>query len=327
MINFKPQIGPYAHSNNSTTSIMYHVVLALMPAVCVAGLRFGPSAIRVVIACVVAAVFAEVVCLSLQRKPLRNALDGSAILTGLILALSLPAHFQTELCVLGALFCIVVGKQAYGGLGQNIFNPAMLGRVFLLICFPVQMNDWSAPYAGEVQSAAEWLSYDGVSAATVLSRSISTPTINELLTGKMSGSIGEVHSIWLLLGGIYLLYRRIVTPAIPLCFFIGLLFPALVANLFQPEQFLAPHIHMFSGAAVLCAFFIATDMVTSPSSTKGQMIYGLLCGGLVWLIREAGSYPEGVAFAVLIVNAVSPLIDHYIQPKRFGSSKQLVEEK
>ncbi|MDR9825522.1 RnfABCDGE type electron transport complex subunit D [Vibrio sp. FNV 38] len=327
MINFQPQAGPYAHSSNSSTRIMYHVVLALLPTVIIAGLRFGPTAIHVVMVCILTAVLVELFCLLAQRKPLWDCLDGSAILTGLILALSLPPALPAEISILGTAFAIAVGKHSYGGLGQNIFNPAMLGRVFLLICFPVQMTQWSAPIDGTIESAAQWLNYDGVSAATLLSEHSNTISINDLLTGHQSGSLGEVHGLWLLLGGVYLLYKRIITPTIPCFFLLGIIIPASVGVAFQPESFLAPHVHVFSGGAMMAAFFIATDMVTSPSSTRGQVIYGVLGGFLVWMIREVGSYPEGVAFAILMVNGLTPLIDHYVQPVRFGSRITLTEDK
>ncbi len=317
MINFKPAAGPYAHSENSSTRIMYQVVLALLPATLFGGVRFGPSAFVVVISCVLACVGCELVCLALQKRKLSDCLDGSAMLTGLILAMSLPPAFPVTLSIIGAAFAIVVGKQAYGGLGQNLFNPAMLARVFLLVCFPVEMTDWVAPMV-DIDNIQQWMQFDGVSAATVLSKTLhSTPTV-DLLTGHQAGSMGETNAILLLLGGCYLLYRGIITWTIPLTFIFGLTVPAAIAHLLAPEQFLAPYTQLFSGGAMLCAFFIATDLVTSPTSHRGQALYGLSCGVLVWLIRSVGSYPEGVAFAILIMNAVSPLIDYYIQPTLFG---------
>ncbi|WP_456296901.1 RnfABCDGE type electron transport complex subunit D [Vibrio sp. AK197] len=317
MINFKPAAGPYAHTENSSTRIMYQVVLALLPATIFGGVRFGPSAFVVVLTCVLACVGCELACLLLQKRKLSHCLDGSAILTGLILAMSLPPQFPVSLSIIGAAFAIVVGKQAYGGLGQNLFNPAMLARVFLLICFPVEMTQWIAPIV-DVESVHQWMQFDGVSAATVLSKTLdSAPTV-DLLTGHQAGSMGETNAILLLFGGCYLLYRGIITWTIPVTFMLGILIPASIAYLIDPQSFLAPYTHVFSGGAMLCAFFIATDLVTSPTSNKGQAIYGLGCGCLVWLIRSVGSYPEGVAFAILIMNAVSPLIDYYIQPVLFG---------
>ncbi|MGL6313559.1 RnfABCDGE type electron transport complex subunit D [Vibrio sp. WXL103] len=319
MINFKPSAGPYAHSSNSTTRMMYQVVLALTPALLFAGYVFGPSVFVVTLVCIAAAVISEGLCLWVRGKTLSPCLDGSAALTGLLLAMSLPASFPPLLCGLGAAFAIVVGKQAYGGLGHNLFNPAMLARVFLLVCFPLEMTQWITPAPVTVASASEWLDFDGVSAATVLSGEVVMPATRDLVLGHQAGSLGEVHAIWLLLGGVYLIYRRVITWVIPVFFLLGILAPATLAYLVSSQEYLSPGQHLFSGAVMLGAFFIVTDLVTSPSSFRGQMVYALLGGLLVWLIREFGSYPEGVAFAVLIINTASPLIDHYMQPKRFGA--------
>ncbi len=317
MINFKPAAGPYAHSENSSTRIMYEVVLALLPATLFGGVRFGPAAFVVVVTCVLGCVAFEALCLALQKRKLSRCLDGSALLTGLILAMSLPPQFPVGLALIGCAFAIVVGKQAYGGLGQNLFNPAMLARVFLLVCFPVEMTHWIAPMT-DINTITQWMQFDGVSAATVLSKTLhQTPTV-DLLTGHQAGSMGETNALLLLLGGCYLLYRGIITITIPLTFMLGLTLPAAIGYWAAPEQFLAPYTQLFSGGAMLCAFFIATDLVTSPTTHRGQAMYGAGCGVLVWLIRSVGSYPEGVAFAILIMNAISPLIDYYIQPTMFG---------
>ncbi|CAH0529345.1 RnfABCDGE type electron transport complex subunit D [Vibrio hippocampi] len=321
MINFKPGVGPHAHSHHSSTKIMYLVVLALLPATLFGLISFGPQVARVVAACVVACVVSEALCLLAMGKRISHCFDGSAVLTGLLLAMSLPPAFPTHLCVVGALFAIVVGKQAYGGLGQNLFNPAMLARVFLLVCFPVEMTAWLAPEGLAQVSVADWMQFDAVSSATVLSESRPEVTTRALLTGGQSGSLGETHAIWLLMGGLFLIYQRIITWVIPTFFCVGLLVPAVLGYWIDPEMYLAPSVHLFSGGAILCAFFIATDLVTSPSSAKGQVVYALGCGLLVWLIRSLGSYPEGVAFAVLIMNSLSPLIDYYVQPAWFGSRK------
>lgn len=326
MINFKPGAGPYAHSNNSTTKIMYHVVLALLPACAFAAYSFGPSAVEIMLACVGSAIVFEFICLAIQRKPVLGCFDGSAVLTGLILAMCLPPKFPLLLCVLGTAFAIVIGKQAYGGLGQNLFNPAMLARVFLLICFPVEMTQWYEPMGEHVGSAAQWLEFDGVTSATILSLEVVPPATRDLILGHHSGSLGEMNAVLLILGGFYLIYKRVLNWVMPCCFVGALVTPAAVFSLISPDRFLGPGIHLYSGGAIMCAFFIVTDMVTSPSSYKGQALYAVLGGLLVWLIREFGNYPEGVAFAILIINSASPLIDHYVQPVRFGAEQKVKGE-
>jgi electron transport complex protein RnfD len=218
---------------------------------------------------------------------------------------------------------VIVGKQIYGGLGQNLFNPAMLARVMLLICFPVEMTNWSVPSPidfsdNRVFVPESWLQFDGVTSATALGGATDT-SILSLFIGAHSGSLGETSALLILLGGLYLLHRRIIHWAIPVSFLAGLGLPALISYAVDPQQFLSPGTHLLSGAAMLGAFYIATDLVTSPTSVRGQLVYGASCGLLIWLIRCFGSYPEGVAFAVLIMNAASPLIDHYMRPDIFGS--------
>ena len=329
MVNYKPVSGPFSHSENSSVRIMYLVIFALLPATAFGVYQFGLNSLVVLLSCCIACVGFELACLLAMRKKTMACLDGSALLTGWLLAMSLPPSVPVWICVAGSAFAIVVGKQLYGGLGQNLFNPAMLARVMLLICFPVEMTLWSEPAAidfsnNQVSVPEAWLSIDATTSATQLASSVdSVIDTVRLLAGQQSGSMGETSALLLLVGGLFLLYRGVIHWAIPATFLFGLGFPALISSLVAPEQFHSVSTHLFSGGAMLAAFFILTDLVTSPTSVKGQMVYGFSCGLLVWLIRCFGSYPEGVAFAVLILNATSPLIDHYFRPKIFGS-KSLV---
>ncbi len=326
MIKYNSVIGPFAHNGSSTTRIMYLVILTLLPACAFAGYQFGRNSLALILVCCLTSVISECLCLLAMNKKSSACFDGSAILTGLLLALSLPPSFPLSLAVLGSMFAIILGKQIYGGLGQNLFNPAMLARVMLLICFPVEMTQWATPTPIDLSNnlvtvPQGWISFDGVTAATALSSERTLPV--EFMTqflGLHSGSLGETSAFLILCGGGYLIWRRIVHWAIPLSFMFGLALPALVSYLINSDVYLSPWVHLTSGAAMLGAFYIATDLVTSPTSIRGQLLYGLGCGLLVWLIRTFGSYPEGVAFAVLIMNSASPLIDYYLRPNVFGTT-------
>jgi electron transport complex protein RnfD len=229
---------------------------------------------------------------------------------------------------MGSIFAIGVGKQAYGGLGQNLFNPAMLARVMLLICFPVELTNWQeiSPLvlsdSGLVASQA-WLGVDGITAATPLSGEYSSQSVFSLAMGQHAGSFGETSSFLLFFGGVFLIWQRVITAILPSAVLLGVALPALLLNLIDDTTFTPMTVHLFSGATLMVAFFIATDMVTSPASVKGQWIFGLGCGFLMVMIRSFGSYPEGAAFAVLIMNATTPVIDHYIKPVIFGSKAKL----
>lgn len=324
MINYDSAAGPFAHSENSSVRIMYRVIASLLPALLVGIYHFGINGLSMVMVCCLVAVISEYLCLKLMGRDCRACIDGSALLTALLLAMSLPPTVPLWLCAVGTVFAIVVGKQIYGGLGQNLFNPAMLARVMLLICFPLEMSQWAEPTPigftlDQINIPGNWLLFDGVSAATVLGESSVTPSLGSLALGSHAGSLGETSAILILLGGVYLIYRRIIHWAIPVSFIAGLALPALISSTLAPSDYLSMPEHLLSGGAMLCAFYIATDLVTSPSTVKGQLIYGAGCGALVWLIRSYGSYPEGVAFAVLLLNAISPLIDHYVRPNLFGS--------
>ena len=331
MINYDAAVGPFSHSENSSVRIMYTVILTLLPVLIFGFYQFGLNSLYVVGVTCVTAVMTEFICLKMMGRNSTACIDGSALLTAILLAMSLPPTAPLWMCAFGAVFAIVMGKQIYGGLGQNLFNPAMLARVMLLICFPVAMTNWSAPSPidfsnNQVMVPEHWFQFDGTTSATVLSGlSDQATSVVSMLVGTQSGSLGETSAVLIMCGGAYLLYCRIIHWVIPVSFLLGIALPAAISSAINPDQFLPLSTHLFSGAAMLGAFYIATDLVTSPTSMKGQMVYGACCGVLIWLIRSFGNYPEGVAFAVLIMNAASPLIDYYLRPAVFGSN--VVKEK
>jgi electron transport complex protein RnfD len=251
-------------------------------------------------------------------------LDGSALLTGLLLAFCLPANLPIWMVMIGALVAIGVGKMTFGGLGNNIFNPALVGRVFLFISFPVAMTSWPLP--------GQWLKYtDALTGATplgVMKEGLATKAVSEIMPelpsflnlflGNSMGSAGEVAAFALLIGLIYLLYKKIISWHIPLSILGTVFLFTGILWLANPERFADPLFHMLTGGLLLGAIYMATDYVTSPMSTKGMLIYGVGIGIVTVLIRVFGAYPEGVQFAILIFNMFTPLINKFVKPKRFG---------
>jgi len=302
---------------------MRAVLYSLVPACGVAIYFFGLPALVVLLVATLGCLATESVCQKLMKQPV-TITDGSAAITGVLLALNLPPTCPWWLTLLGSVVAIAIGKQVYGGLGANPFNPALVARVVLLISFPVQMTTWSAP-------APPGSGLDLVTTATPLGAwknavmltgqlpaDMQGSTISYFL-GNMPGCIGEVSALALLLGAAYLFYRRILTWHIPTTF-IGTV--VLLSGLFwliNPAKYPNPAFHLVTGGLVLGAFYMATDMVTTPVSTRGMLVFGVGCGVLTVLIRLFGGYPEGVSFAILLMNAATPLIDRYLRPRTFGA--------
>lgn len=336
--------GPFTHTSNSVTRTMLWVIAALVPATGYGLWLFGWPAIILFAITLASAVAAEAVMLVLLGQPVRaRLLDGSALLTGWLLALSLPPWAPWWIAVLGSLSAILVAKHLFGGLGQNMFNPAMVGRIVLLISFPVQLTVWVAPAplgSAAAPSLSQSLGYisgstpvpDHMSAATSLgllktelSRGIPVtqtsqklPAARQLAVGDEAGSMGESSAVLLLAGGLLLLGLRIITWHIPVALLGTLGALAALSHTLDPSRFASMPIHLLSGAAMLGAFFIATDYVTSPVSRNGQLLFGAGIGALTWVIRALGGYPEGLAFAVVLMNALVPLIDRALRPRVFG---------
>jgi Na+-translocating ferredoxin:NAD+ oxidoreductase subunit D len=335
--------GPFTHAANSVRQTMLTVLLALAPATLFNAWLFGWPAILLFAVTVGACVAVEAACLALAGRPVAAGIgDGSAVLTGWLLAMSLPPWALWWIGVLGAVFAIALTKHAFGGLGQNVFNPAMVARVALLVSFPVVMTGWvspqplfsnGAPGLGDALAITfEGGTVDAVSSATALghvktelSRGIpvtqsvaQVPNLIDKALGQCAGSFGETSALLILAGGLYLMARRIISWHIPVAvlgslFLMGTLFHAI-----NPARFADGSFHLLSGASFLGAFFIATDYVTSPVSKTGQLVFGIGCGLLAWVIRTFAGYPEGIAFAVLLMNALAPIIDQYTRPRPFG---------
>lgn len=321
---------PHIHSGMTVNKLMQQVILALLPILLFGVFLFGLKALLLILAAVCSAIITEYLCHVVQKHPLGHLSDGSAILTALLLVASLPPHFPWYLGALGASIAVIFGKQVYGGLGQNIFNPAMLARVVLLISFPVEMTSWPSPEPilpiASIQAILP--AADAITGATLLagimetgSNEISLDFITMLL-GANSGSLGE-SPILLLIAGLWMSFKKVIDWRIALSLLIGCMLPTSLMWLISPESLLAPQGHLLGGALLLTAFFIATDPVTSPASPKARLIYGALCGLLIFCIRVFGAYPEGAAFAILLMNAISPLIETYSKPRAYGEGKSL----
>lgn len=319
---------PHIQTKESVPKLMYGVIIALIPAFAVSLFYYGLGMLIVTLSAVVSAVVFEYLIQKFILKQQTSHLDGSAAVTGLLLAFCLPANLPVWIVILGSLFAIGVGKLTFGGLGNNPFNPALLGRVFMFISFPVAMTSYPEP--------GQWMSYlDATTGATPLSilnektaAGVSIPEIMngmpsymDLFIGKMLGSAGEVAAIALLIGLLYMLFRKIITWHIPVSILVIVFLFTGALWLGNSDRFADPLFHLLTGGLMLGAIFMATDYVTSPMSHRGMLIYGAGIGIITVLIRVFGSYPEGVQFAILLMNGFTPLINKYVKPKRFGEVK------
>lgn len=317
---------PHTHSGASVRRIMLDVIIALVPAMLASFYFFGWNAVRLVCTCVLSCVVVETLCRKAMGRDM-SVNDLSAVVTGILLAFNLPPGLPTWMAVVGSIFAIAIAKQLFGGIGYNPFNPALVGRVALLISFPVAMTKWSAwriPLTIAVTAATPpaitTATPLGLLKAGVTYRFDSTIGLQFFL-GNINGCIGEVSAAALLLGGIYLLWRRCISWQTP-CFYIGTVAVfALVLRLVDSSHNMPPLFHVLTGGLMLGAIFMATDMVTTPVTKKGMVIFGIGCGILTMVIRIWGGYPEGVSFAILLMNAVTPLINRATKPRVFGKRK------
>ena len=316
MSNFTISPSPHIHSGDSIEKNMYGVLIALVPTFIFSIVFFGLGAILVTLTSVAACLVFEYVIQKYLMKQRPTIWDGSAIITGVLLAFNLPSSLPLWIVVIGALVAIGIGKMSFGGLGNNIFNPALTGRIFLLISFPAQMTTW--PVVGQLTSYA-----DATTGATVLTlmKEGSLDKLSEMsdmLIGNMGGSLGEVSALALLLGMFYMLWKKIITWHVPVSIFVTVFVFTGIMHLVNPVQYASPFVHLLSGGLMLGAIFMATDYVTSPMSKSGMIVYGVGIGILTTVIRLFGSYPEGMSFAIFIMNGVTPLINSYMKPKHFG---------
>jgi len=307
---------PQGREEDSTRKIMYTVIITLLPALAVSVWMFGWDAVRVLALTAVFTIAIEALIARFVSFKI-DFMDGSALLTGILLAMNVPANAPWWMLFVGALVAVVIGKQVFGGLGQNIFNPALVARVFLLISFPVEMTSWPLPGVVDGTTGATplgLLKTEGIGA-------LAQTSLANLALGQTGGSLGEVSAMALLLGATFLFYKRYITWQIPFTF-IGTVFVfAAIFYWIDPAVYADPFFHIFTGGVFLGAFYMATDMVTSPLTYKGKLLFGFGCGLFTMLIRLFGSFPEGVSFAILLMNAVVPLLDKYFPDKRFGMVK------
>lgn len=340
---------PHAHGGNSVSRTMFRVQMALVPATLYGFWLFGWPSFFLWLLTVLSCLGFEAMSLKLMgRSRIKASLfDGSALLTGWLLALTLPPWAPWWVAVVGGFIAIVIGKQVFGGVGQNVFNPAMVARVALLVSFPVPLTQWVWPLPMVSVGAPDFIDGlrifltslpqpDAMASASLLgfsktemSRGIDllhslagehAPALSWI--GMRSGSFGESASLLILAGGVYMLAARIITWHIPVAVLAGLTLPAAIGHNIDPAHYLGVSAHLLSGAALLGAFFIATDYVTSPNTAAGQIIFGLGIGFLTWVIRTWGGYPEGMAFAVLLMNSLTPVIDRFIKPRILGRDRK-----
>jgi len=313
---------PHAHSHSSVSRIMLDVVIALLPTTAAGIFFFGMPAVWTIAACVSTCIVTEALCRMAMRR--ENTLgDLSAVVTGLLLALNLPAGIPLWMAVVGSVFAIGVAKQVFGGIGMNPFNPALAARAFMLISFTGPMTTWLKPFwwrtpeavttATPLATMKTMFVAEATASATPHAAQAAIPSLWDMAVGNIPGCIGEVSAIALALGAAYLLLRKVITWHIPVSFLATVYVYSLVAGG-------APALsQVFAGGVMIGACFMATDYVTSPTTAKGKLVFGFGCGLLCMLIRQFGGYPEGCSFAILIMNAVCPLINRFTQPKPFGA--------
>lgn len=318
---------PHVHSDRTSKKLMYDVVIALIPAFLVSIYVFGIGALIVTSVAVISCLLFEYVIQKYLLKTEVTIADGSALITGLLLAFNLPSNLPVWMIISGSLVAIGIAKLSFGGLGFNIFNPALVGRVFLLVAFPVQMTSWPSVMVNNTTLV------DAVTGATSLGMikegllfgetmtqiSSKIPSTMDMLFGFTGGSIGEISALALLLGGLFLIFRKVISWHIPITVLATMAAMTGIFWLINPEHYANPLIHILSGGALIGAFFMATDLVTSPMTKKGMVVFAIGIGIITVVIRLWGAYPEGVSFAILIMNAFVPLINKYFKPRRFGA--------
>ncbi len=318
---------PHVRSNETTTGIMFDVILALVPALIMSVVYFGLRALVLVAVCVASCVLSEYIARKVMKRD--NTIgDLSAIVTGIILAFNLPATIPFWMAAIGAVIAIIVVKQMFGGIGQNFVNPAMTARIILMVSFPTAMAQWVEPFTNTwnvdaVTTATPMAILANVKDGDLSAVKETLPSLAEMLLGHHGGSMGEVCSIALICGGIYLLLRKVISPAIPLSFIGTVAVIMLFAGDFN-LQFVA--YQLLGGGLMLGAFFMATDYATSPINRKGRIIYGIGCGVITSIIRIYGALPEGVSFSIILMNILVPHIEHLTIPKAFGVVKEKKEK-
>jgi electron transport complex protein RnfD len=311
------QSSPHFKDKDSVPKIMYAVVASLAPAVVASLYFFRFKALALLLSCIAACLATEALFLWLRKKPLHSLRDGSAVITGMLLAMTLPPSLSLEFAIIGAVVAIALGKQVFGGLGYNIFNPALVGRAFLQTAFPVAMTTWIPPAALKIQTATFATPLGNLRFQDAIAKGTLTP-LKELFLGNVGGCLGETSAFALILGGLYLLSRRVIDWRIPLGILLSLTAFTGAFWLANPEKYASPLFHILAGGLLIGAFFMATDMVTSPITPLATWIYALGIGIVIGLIRLFGGFAEGVMYSILFMNAFVPLLNRYTRPRILG---------
>ncbi len=322
-MNLSTAAAPHIRTRDDVRKIMLDVIIALVPATAFAVYLFGLKALVLILTCVVSAEAFEFFIMRFMRAKKEFRPDGSASVTGLLLGLNLSLAIVWWQAILGIVVAIGIAKHIFGGLGKNFWNPALIGRVFLVTSFPVHMTTWLTPFdlqttATPLMELKESITQGG--AAVTGATSTGSYSISEMFLGRIPGSIGEVSALLLLIGFAYLVIRKRIKIPVPAAFVGSVLLISWLFYLVNP-LYGHPLYHIFGGGLMIGALFMATDMVTSPMTLKGQLIFGCGCGGITMLIRYFGGFPEGVSFAILIMNALVPLVDIFSRRKIFGAVK------
>lgn len=328
MITVSPS--PHEHAADSIPGLMYGVLISLIPAFLVSVFVFGIGALIITLTAMISCVIFEFLIQKYLLKQIPSVRDGSALITGVLLAFCLPSNLPLWMVILGSLVAIGVGKMSFGGLGNNPFNPALVGRVFLFVSFPVQLSSWPEPvinrfaYLDATTGATPLgIMKEGMKNGELVSEIIpELPRHSEMLLGITGGSAGEIAALALLLGLGYMLIKKIIIWHIPVSILLTVTVFTGILWLVNPDKNPDPVFHLLSGGLMLGAIYMATDYVTSPMNPRGMWIYGIMIGIITVVIRVFGAYPEGVQFAILIMNAFTPLINKYVKPRRFGEEPE-----
>lgn len=320
---------PHIHSGQSVEKLMYGVIIAMIPTLLVSVYFYGMGAVSVTFISIASCILIEFLIQKFLLKTKVSISDGSAMVTGMLLAFNLPSNLPWWIIIIGALVSVGIGKMTFGGLGNNPFNPALVGRVFLLLSFPVQMTTYPVPAGLKTPYISNIDGFTGATPLGILKEGLKQgtplpelmkelPSYFDLFIGKLGGSMGEIAGAALIIGLIYMLIRKIITWHIPVSVILSIFVFTGILHLANPNAYADPLFHILTGGILLGAIFMATDYVTSPMVPSGMIIYGIGIGIITVLIRVFGAYPEGVSFAILIMNGFVPLINRYIKPKRFG---------
>jgi len=317
---FITQSSPHFRDKDSVPKIMYAVIISLAPAVFASVYFFRLRALLLLLGCVAASLATEAIFLSLRKISLRALLDGSAIITGLLLAMTLPPSLPLEMAIIGAVIAIAIGKQVFGGLGYNIFNPALVGRAFLQTAFPVAMTTWIPPLSQTINTATYATPLGDLKFQDAVAQGTLVP-LKDLFFGNIGGCLGETSALALIIGGVFLLFRRVIDWRIPLGIILSLSLFTGIFWLANPGKYASPLFHLLAGGLLLGALFMATDMVTSPITPLGTWAYALGIGIVIGLIRLFGGFPEGVMYSILFMNTFVPLLNRSTRPRILGERR------